>query len=60
MVLAVSFSIRHKQARVFTPSMFIAQDPHMPSRHDRRKVRVGSDSFLILSCGIKTDGKRER
>ena len=30
------------------PSMFIAQDPQMPSRQERRKVSVGSISFLIL------------
>lgn len=41
-------SIRHKQARVLTPSMFIAHDPQMPSRQDRLKVSVGSTSFLIL------------
>jgi len=28
--------------------MFMAQDPQIPSRHERRKVKVGSDSFLIL------------
>jgi len=38
----------HKQARVLTPSMFMAQEPQMPSLQDRRKVRVGSSSFLIL------------
>ena len=38
----------HKQARVLTPSMFMAQLPQIPSRQLRRKVRVGSTSFLIL------------
>ncbi|KKA16507.1 hypothetical protein T310_9896, partial [Rasamsonia emersonii CBS 393.64] len=37
----------HRQASVLTPSMFIAQLPQMPSRQLRRKVRVGSISFLI-------------
>lgn len=37
----------HKQARVLTPSMFMAQEPQIPSRHDLRKVRVGSSSFFI-------------
>ena len=41
-------SIRHRQARVLTPSMFIAQDPQMPSRQDRLKVSVESTSFLIF------------
>jgi len=33
---------------VFTPSMFIAQLPQIPSRQLRRNVSVGSTSFLIL------------
>ena len=37
----------HKQARVLTPSMFMAQDPQIPSLQERRKVRVGSTSFLM-------------
>lgn len=37
----------HKQARVLTPSMFMAQEPQIPSRQDLRKVRVGSSSFFI-------------
>ena len=48
--LAVSFGIRHKHARVLTPSMFIAHEPQIPSRHDLRNVNVGSISFLILIC----------
>jgi hypothetical protein len=28
--------------------MFMAQDPQIPSRQERRKVKVGSTSFLIL------------
>jgi len=33
-------SIGFRQASVLLPSMFIAQEPQMPSRHDRRMVRV--------------------
>jgi hypothetical protein len=40
---ASSMPFRH--ARVFSPAMFIAQLPQMPSRQERRKVRVGSISF---------------
>lgn len=36
-----------RQARVLTPSIFMAQLPQIPSRQLRRKVRVGSTSFLI-------------
>ncbi|KAI8023981.1 hypothetical protein LOK49_LG03G01421 [Camellia lanceoleosa] len=36
--------------------MFIAQEPQIPSRHDRRKVRVGSISFLILMRALRTMG----
>src|ERR1700730_18548548 len=36
------------QARVLTPSMFMAHEPHTPSRQERRKVNVVSISFLIL------------
>jgi hypothetical protein len=35
------------QASVLVPSMFIAQEPHTPSRQERRKVKVGSMSFLM-------------
>ena len=44
------------QASVFVPSMFIAHEPQMPSRQDRRKVRVGSTSFLILISASRTIG----
>src|SRR5438128_6773002 len=44
------------QARVLTPSMFIAQEPHTPSRQDRRKVNVVSISFLILIKASKIIG----
>lgn len=44
------------QANVFEPPIFIAQEPQMPSRQDRRKVKVGSISFLILISASKTIG----
>ena len=44
------------QARVLIPSMFMAQEPQIPSRQDRRKVRVGSISFLILISASRTIG----
>ena len=46
--LDVSGSILLRQARVLVPLMFMAQLPQIPSRHDRRNVSVGSNSFLIL------------
>lgn len=44
------------QARVLRPPMFIAQDPHTPSRHERRKARVGSTSFLMWIRTSRTIG----
>src|SRR3546814_17694338 len=41
-------SIAVVQARPFFPSMFIEQEPQIPSRQDLRKVTVLSTSFLIL------------
>ena len=38
------------------PSMFIAHEPQMPSRHERRNVSVGSISFLILISASRTIG----
>ena len=35
------------QARVLSPLMFIEHEPQMPSRQERRSVRVGSVLFLI-------------
>ena len=43
-------------ARPFLPSMFMAQDPQMPSRQERRKLNVGSISFLILMSASRTIG----
>ena len=40
----------------FLPSMFIAQEPQMPSRQERRKVNVVSTSFLILISASRTIG----
>jgi len=44
------------QASVLTPSMFMAHEPHTPSRQERRKVSVVSISFLILIRASKTIG----
>ena len=44
------------QASVLIPSMFIAQEPQIPSRQERRKVSVGSISFLILISASRTIG----
>ena len=49
-------SIRHKHASVFCPLMFIAHEPQIPSRHDRRNVSVLSTSFLILISASSTIG----
>lgn len=53
-------SILQRQASVLTPSMFMAHDPQMPSRHDRRNVSVGSTSFLILIRASSTGERNER
>jgi hypothetical protein len=44
------------QASVLVPSMFIAQEPQMPSRQDRRSVSVGSILFLIHNRPSSTIG----
>ena len=49
-------SLARVQASVFTPSMFIAHEPQMPSRQERRNVSVGSISFLILISASRTIG----
>jgi hypothetical protein len=49
-------SMPRVQASVLVPSMFMAHEPQMPSRHDRRKVSVGSISFLILISASRTIG----
>ncbi|MNL62369.1 hypothetical protein D3C87_1863870 [compost metagenome] len=36
-----------RQARPFLPLMFIASEPHTPSRHERRRARLSSTSFLM-------------
>ena len=48
--------IGHRQASVLVPSMFMEHEPQMPSRHERRKVSVGSISFLIFSSASSTIG----
>src|SRR6188768_1102817 len=37
-----------RQARPFLPLMFIASEPHTPSRHERRKLRLGSIAFSFI------------
>jgi len=49
-----------RQANVLVPSIFIAHDPQMPSRQDRRKVSEGSCSFLILKSASRTMGPQLR
>ena len=49
-------SIAVVQARPFLPFMFIEQEPQMPSRHERRKVSVGSCSLFILIRASSTIG----
>ncbi len=44
------------QASVFAPSMFIAHEPQMPSRQERRNVSVGSISFLMVMSASRTMG----
>ena len=43
-----------KQARPFSPLMFIAQEPQIPSRQDLLKASVVSCSFLILNRASRT------
>ena len=54
--LPFTSSMPKMQARWLPPSMFIAQEPQIPSRQDRRKVSVGSISFLILISASSTIG----
>lgn len=58
--MGVSFaglvSILVKQARPLQPLMFIAHDPHIPSRQDLLNVSDGSISFLILIRASSTIG----
>lgn len=44
------------QANVLVPSIFIAQEPQIPSRQERLNVRVESSSFLILIKASNTIG----
>ena len=46
-------SIAVVQARPFLPLMFIEHEPQMPSRHERRKVRVGSTLVLDLDQRVE-------
>ena len=44
------------QARVLRPPMFMAHEPQMPSRHERRNDRVGSIVFLMWIRASRTIG----
>ena len=55
-VRALISSMPRVQASVLAPSMFIAQEPHTPSRQERRKVSVGSILFLIQISASRTIG----
>merc|ERR1712190_603791 len=56
LVVLLLASILERQASVFTPPMFIAQEPQMPSLQLLLKVRLGSISFLILMRASSTMG----
>merc|ERR1711874_139689 len=56
LVVLLLASIFERQARVFTPPMFIAQEPQMPSLQLLLNVRLGSISFLILMRASSTMG----
>ena len=45
------------QARVLVPPIFIEHEPHIPSRHERRKVNVESISFFIYFSADAADEK---
>src|SRR3546814_17701602 len=51
-------SIAVVQARPFLPLIFIEQEPQIPSRHDRRKVREESCSLFILKRASSTIGRQ--
>ena len=53
-VVADPGTIFVKQARPFSPSMFMAQEPQIPSRQDLLKASVVSCSFLILNRASRT------
>lgn len=56
MVFIDGSGMAQRQARVFVPSMFMAHEPHIPSRHDRLNVSVVSSSFLIFSSASSIIG----
>ena len=55
-MLPLLSSMARVQASVLPPSIFMAQDPQIPSRQERRNVNVGSISFLILISASRTIG----
>ncbi len=44
------------QARVLRPPIFMAQEPHTPSRQERRNARVESMVFLMWMMTSSTIG----
>ena len=48
--------MKRVHANQFVPSMFMENEPQTPSRQERRKVSVGSNSFLILISASRTVG----
>ncbi len=49
-----------RQARPLVPSMFMAQEPQMPSRQERRRLSVWSCSSLIFSSTSSIMGPQLR
>lgn len=41
------------QAKQFCPSIFMAHEPQIPSRHDRLNDRVASSVFFIVNSASK-------
>ena len=48
------------QASQFVPSMFIAQEPQIPSRRERRNVSVKATLFLIQMRASKPLARNHR
>src|SRR5690606_42029488 len=49
-----------RQARPFLPLIFMPSEPQMPSRHERRKVRVSSSFFRRnnTSSNIRSEDRK--
>ncbi len=57
MIVCGSDSMLVRHARPFLPLMFIASEPHTPSRHERRYEIVGSIDFSLIraSSSMRSD-----